>query len=205
MTPDILLRIAPYCPDPPTWAAALSDVMARYHISDSLNDTAAFLAQCAFESNQFRQLEEHLSYSAERLCAVWPSKFPDLPTAEAYAGQPQRLANYVYAGMYGNQGQSSGDGWLFRGRGCLQITFRANYSALAAHLGTGLDPDSLLTPIGASTASAWFWQLRHLDPLGASGALPDFDSIGRRINGSDAGQADRRLYWHRARQALGLE
>src|SRR3954451_3409943 len=37
---------------------------------------AAFLGQCAHESAGFRDMEEDLSYSAARLCQVWPNRFP---------------------------------------------------------------------------------------------------------------------------------
>jgi len=42
-------------------------------------------------------------------------------------GNPEKLANVVYGGRYGNN--NSGDGWKYRGRGYVQLTFKDNYSA----------------------------------------------------------------------------
>jgi putative chitinase len=39
---------------------------------------AHFLAQTATETGSFKHLEENLSYSAKRMMAVFPSRFPDL-------------------------------------------------------------------------------------------------------------------------------
>jgi putative chitinase len=85
-------------------------------------------------------VEENLNYSAQRLRQVFPTRF-DVPTAQAYAHQPERIANRAYAGKIGNGNEASGDGWRYRGRGLVQITGRANYAKF--HIA---DPDDALDP-----------------------------------------------------------
>ena len=105
---------------------------------------AEFLAQAAHESAGFSAFTEKLNYSAERLMAVWPSRFPSLSIAAAYAGDPERLANFVYAGRMGNGSPESGDGWRYRGGGLLQHTGAAEYEKLRERL--GFTPDDVRDP-----------------------------------------------------------
>ena len=89
-----------------TWAPHLNAAMVRWGIDTPVR-AAHFLTQIAFESGGLRRLEEGFSYSAERLQAVWPSRFPTLAAAQRYARNPQALANHVYGGRRGNT--QSGD------------------------------------------------------------------------------------------------
>ena len=98
----------------PKWEAPLNEAFAKYDISTPLRQ-AAFIGQCAYESNNFKTLEENLNYRPETLIKIWPSRFPDLATADKYAHNPQLLANKVYAGRLGNNQEN--DGYAFRGRG----------------------------------------------------------------------------------------
>jgi len=105
---------------------------------------AEFLAQTAHESGGFSAFEEKLNYSAERLMAVWPNRFSSLSIAAAYAGNPERLANFVYAGRMGNGPPESGDGWRNRGGGMLQHTGADEYAKLGERL--GFTPDDVRDP-----------------------------------------------------------
>ncbi|WDZ78746.1 hypothetical protein PWG15_09750 [Ensifer adhaerens] len=93
----------------------------------SLCHLAAILAQAYHETGGAMQpVEENLSYSAKRLTQVWPARFPTLASAAPYAGDPRKLANWVYGGRLGNV--EADDGWRYRGRGLAQITGKANYA-----------------------------------------------------------------------------
>src|SRR5256886_11789012 len=106
----------------------LNEGMEKFEI-DIPNRIAAFVAQVAHESADFRSTEENLNYSWQALRATWPARFPSDAFAQQYHRQPEKIANLVYAGRHGNGDEASGDGWKYRGRGLIQLTFRDNYQA----------------------------------------------------------------------------
>jgi putative chitinase len=184
--------------------------MDRFEINTP-NRAAAFLAQTAHESSEFRQLVENLNYSAAALCRTWPNRFGTLDAAKPYERNPQLLANYVYAKRLGNGDIDTGDGWTFRGRGLIQITGRGNYRScgVAVALPLETEPDQLGSADAAALSAAQFWQSRGLNHLADDHNDDhddeDFIAITKIINGGTAGLSSRRLYWERAKAALGLD
>ena len=81
------------------WLKPLEDTFAKYDISTPKRQ-AAFIGQCAHESANFKTLEENLNSKPEALMRVWPSRFPDLPTAMKYAHNPEAIANKVNANSF---------------------------------------------------------------------------------------------------------
>lgn len=72
---------------------------------------------------------ENLKYTTpEQIKRTWPSRFKTVEAAKPYVRQPEKLANYVYGGRSDLGNRQAGDGWLFRGRGLVQITGRGNYA-----------------------------------------------------------------------------
>jgi putative chitinase len=189
------------------WTAALNAAMDRFEINTPPR-AAAFLAQIAHESGELRRLVENLNYSAARLCAVWPNRFPTVEAAQPYERNPEGLANYVYARRLGNGDVASGDGWRFRGRGLIQLTGRGNYRSCstAVALPFETEPARLESPEAAALAAAQFWQsrgLNHLaDDYNDDNDDEDFISITKIINGGTAGLKSRQQYWARAKAAL---
>ena len=86
----------------PEWVNPLNETFERFDISTPLRQ-ACFVGQAAHESGNFKRLQEGLSYSAERLMAIWPKRFPTLEVAQKYARNEKALANYVYANRMGNK------------------------------------------------------------------------------------------------------
>ncbi len=191
------------------WLEPLNAAMQAGDVNSPVR-RSAFLAQVLAESNELRHVEESLNYRPDRLRHVWPRYFPDERTAAAYGHNPQALANRVYADRLGNGDEASGDGWRYRGRGLIEITGRANYSAFSrtAGLDALAQPDLLSAPEGAARAAAWFWREHGLNQLADDTAGPDgfrpFDEISRRVNGGSSGLDERRAYWRRTRLALGI-
>jgi putative chitinase len=104
----------------------IPDTAAKFNITNTLR-LAHFLAQCGHESGGFRATQENLNYSAKGLKGIFPKYFPG-NTADAYARNPQKIANKVYSSRMSNGNEASGDGWKFRGRGYIQLTGRGNYT-----------------------------------------------------------------------------
>jgi putative chitinase len=133
---------------------------------------AAFLAQLAHESGEFRYMEE-------------------IASGAAYEGRKD-LGN-----------TQPGDGKRFKGRGPIQLTGRANYTAASKALGLDLvnNPTRAADPdVGFRTAT-WFWFIHALNELADVG---HFREITRRINGGYKGFSDREKYYLQARKVLGL-
>lgn len=181
------------------WLEPLNETFAKYDINTSKRQ-AAFIGQCAHESDNFTRLEENLNYSPERLIKVWPSRFPDLTTADKYAHSPQFLANKVYAGRLGNNQEN--DGWNFHGRGLIQLTGRENYERCGSSLGVDLvgNPTWLLDPKYAALSSGWFWKKHGLNELADQ---QEHGMITKRINGGTLGLDDRLQKTTKALAALG--
>lgn len=200
-------RIAPewnhillQCGVKPHTAAIWSEVFAAVVRDDTFRseaDARAFLGQILHESAMLERLEENLNYSAERLTKVWPKRFPSIAEAKPYERNPEALANKVYGGRLGNI--MDGDGWRYRGRGCIMVTGRANYTALAKLSGLDLavNPDLLRQPLPALQASIAWW-LRNVPSI----AIGDVAAVTRIVNGGTHGLDDRVALTDKAARAM---
>ena len=170
------------------WLQPLNDTFAKYDISTPKRQ-ACFLGQAMHESGNFKNLEENLNYSALGLMKTWPSRFPDLDTADKYAHNPEKIANKVYAGRMGNI--EEGDGYAFRGRGIFQLTGRENYANFGHNASVDVlsNPDLLSTPEYASLSAGWYWNKRSLNQYAD---VMDVESITKRINGGTIGLDNRK-------------
>ena len=175
------------------WAPVFADEMPRM----GPRSMAHFLSQVLHESAMLTRLEENLNYSADRLVAVWPRRFPNADRARPYARNPEKLANYVYGGRMGNI--EPGDGFAFRGRGLVQITGRSNYELVQELTGLPVvdNPDLLLEPGPALLAALAWWGESVLDAENAS-----VEQVTRAVNGGLNGLADRQRLYDLARRAL---
>jgi putative chitinase len=191
------------------WLEPIKAASSEWAI-DTEHRLAAFLAQVMHESNQFRALSENLHYSAERLRQIWPARFPTDEIAAECAGDPEKLANRVYADRLGNGDSVSGDGWRYRGRGLIQLTGRQNYERCAKALQLDLlaQPELLEQPEGAARSAAWFWaeaKLNELaDPKPDTDPTEAFTQITKHINGGTVGLEARVALWRKAQEALGI-
>ena len=186
------------------WIEPIRTACQRFEINN-IRRIAAFIAQMAHESNLIPGREENLNYSAARLTQVWPSRFPTIAVASAYAGNPQKLANRVYANRMGNGDEASGDGYKFRGAGPGQLTGRDNWTRFAAAMGMTVEAALAYgrSLLGGVMSFGWFWSVNGLNGLADTKGVEDET---RRINGGLTGLADRKARFDRVvAQLLILE
>lgn len=188
ITREQFLACFPGHAHPQEWADAINEICLKYGINTTPR-LVAFLAQCGHECIGFTKIIENLNYSAEALTRTWPRRFPH-DVAAQYARQPERVGNRAYADRMGNGPESSGDGFRYRGRGCIQLTGKDNYAAFAKHVGLALEDVTkyLETRPGALESACYYWQTRNLNPLADAG---DMVTLTKRINGGTLGLADR--------------
>lgn len=167
-------------------AVVFADTVRQGSFSKGRNEIDDFLGQVLHESAMLTRFSEGLSYSAERLMAVWPTRFKTLDMAKLYAHNPEALANFVYAGRMGNT--EPDDGWRFRGRGPIQLTGRANYARVGDLIGQDLTvlPELMEQPRYALEATIAWWEDKIPDSM-----LGDPEKITKRVNGGLIGLAER--------------
>ena len=181
------------------WLEPLNVVLLKYDINTPVRQ-AAFIGQCAHESNNFKVLQENLNYSAEGLMKTWPSRFPDLQTANQYARQPAKIAGKVYNGRLGNTSEEEASKFL--GRGLIQLTGKENYDNCGKAIGVDLisEPQLLAEPNYACMSAGWFWNKKGLNALADA---KDYDTMTKRINGGLIGLDDRKAKINAALKVLG--
>ena len=145
--------------------------------------TAAFLAQLAHESGQFRFMEE-----------IWG------PTAAQKRYEPPS----TLADKLGNT--EPGDGRRFKGRGPIQITGRANYRRFGDLLGLDLitDPPHAALPEVTFRIAGLFWSKKGLNELADQVTAEAFREITRRINGGFNGLEERERFYETAKAVLAV-
>jgi putative chitinase len=182
--------------------AAAPTVFPKYGITSNLL-IAHVMGQGSLECGAGLEVEENLNYSAPRMMAVWPSRFPNLASAIPYAHNPRLLADKVYNGRMGNAANSN-DGYDLRGRGFTQTTGRDGYGILGKKL--GLD---LVDNPGLVNTAGHFLECGVADFV-LCGCLPwalkdNITMVTRKLNGGITDLNDRIGWVHRWKAALGTQ
>lgn len=198
-------RTIPSNKNPNEWYIVLPEFLEKYEIN-TRNRLAAFLAQTGHESMDFRALNENLNYSAASLRRVFGRYFPTTALANAYARQPEKIANYVYDDRHPKRTNKlgniyDGDGWKFRGGGLKQLTGRYNYTQFGEFLGMSADEaaEYVRTPAGALESAGWFWKANNLERFADR---DDIDGMSRAVNGGKIGLVERRNRYIRNKAIL---
>lgn len=153
----------------------LNKYMGLYEINTKLR-VCHFLAQLLHESGGFRYVEE-------------------LASGEAY--DTGKLAQNL-----GNTPEKDGDGQLYKGRGLIQLTGRANYRKFGEWLKQTLNDNTdvygnpllLKEPKYAVLSAIYYWQSRKLNTIADT---DDIKAVTKKVNGGYNGLADREAIYKR--------
>ncbi|MET0091731.1 MAG: glycoside hydrolase family 19 protein [Candidatus Thiodiazotropha sp.] len=168
----------------------LERILPKYGIADSKIRLAHFFSQVLHESGFLRYDMENLNYSAKALRAVFGKYFKTNNAADAYARQPEKIANKVYSNRMGNGGETSGDSWKYRGRGLIQLTGKNNYKAFAKWIEDPRivdDPDLVASEYAVQSA-VFYWDRNNLNKVADK---DDVTKMTKRITGGSNGLAHR--------------
>ncbi|QDH49245.1 endolysin [Pantoea phage Phynn] len=146
---------------------------------NTVNRVAGFLSQIGVES-------EELLYTRELGNSAYFNKY-DIRFA------PQKAKDL------GNT--QPGDGAKFKGRGLIQVTGRANYTACGKALGIDLlnTPELLEQPKWAVESAGWYWGLRNINALCDAN---DITRITKAVNGGTNHLDRRTAYYNKAKSVL---
>lgn len=187
------------------WVDALNETFERFQIDTPMRQ-ASFIGQCGHECANFKVLEENLNYRAATLLKLFPRTAKRTwgftpEEAAAYERQPKKIANRIYGNRMNNRDEASGDGWRFRGRGCIQLTGSANYHHAGKALGVDfiMEPDLVATPKYAAMTAGWFWNTHKINQFAD---VQDWVTMTKRINGGTIGLDDRIKHIMQALQIL---
>lgn len=145
---------------------------------------AMILAMIDVESCGGTVREENLNYSAEGLLKIFPKYFTK-DTAKKYAKKPELIANLVYSNRMGNGDEKSGDGWMYRGKGPIQITGKNNHIAYVNACN-----DRGVNPSFGYDSAIWFLTT-HLCTFMQYAAIGDVVKCTELVNGGHNGLAER--------------
>lgn len=188
------------------WFPHITAAMKEFGITSAI-DQAMFIAQVGHESTGFTQLVESFNYSvaglnsfvrAGRLTQGQANSLgrrqgePSLPLERQRA-----IANIVYSKRLGNNRAT--DGWVYRGRGLIQITGLSNYRGCGSGLKVDLvaQPELLEQSSYAACSAAWFYTSR-----GCLRYPGDLARVTQIINGGQNGIDDRKARYLLAKSIL---
>ena len=122
-----------------------------------------------------------------------------------FSDMKEEASGEEYEGRADLGNTSPGDGPLYKGRGFIQLTGKANYRTYGKALGLDLlrHPELAENPRNAVESACEYWTKRHLNPLADK---DDLSTITRRINGRHMrGLAKRAAYLVQAKRLLAME
>lgn len=140
----------------------ISTIMEDLGIS-SISSMSHFLGQCHHESMAFSRGRENLSYSENALKSYFSKYFKE-DEYSLFAHKPEEIANRIYSNRMGNGNEDSGQGWLYRGIGPIQLTGYSNISSYFDSVGLPKDsnPNLILQPQHYFRSAKYFFDKNNI-------------------------------------------
>jgi predicted chitinase len=132
-------------------ADIIINTLKSYGINNDF--TISAILGVVMKETQLTPKSENLSYSAKRITEVWP-RIP-FEKAKQLEKNPVALGNFVYGGRFGN---GMNEGYLYRGRGFNQLTFKDNYKTYGLLINENLvnNPDKANEVQTAAKILYWY-------------------------------------------------
>lgn len=132
-------------------ADIIINTLKSYGINNEF--TISAILGVVMKETQLTPKSENLSYSAKRITEVWP-RIP-FEKAKQLEKNPVALGNFVYGGRFGN---GMNEGYLYRGRGFNQLTFKDNYKTYGLLINENLvsNPDKVNEVQTAAKILYWY-------------------------------------------------
>jgi len=171
---------------------------------------AHMMGQVAHESGLYKYARENLNYNEVGLLNIFKKYFTGQPggrNAAAYAKNPEKIANWVYANRMGNGNEASGDGWKYRGIFGLQLTGKDNIQSFMRYIGvdTESDPELLLdNPKNYFLAGKYWFEKNGVRKQCTSTSTSCITTVTKRVNGGTNGLEDRIAQTRTMFKVLGL-
>ena len=165
MTKDMIKRLFPGTKDVDSVVSVIDQYKDKFGLNTDLR-LGHFLAQVREEvGSEFKVLRENLNYRSDALRKTFGNRFTEAQAKEYGRGvnsaNQEMIANIAYANRLGNGDADSGDGWKYRGAGCLQITGKSNFEEVqkrcVRYAGKEMDPDTLEGFVVFGMAY-WIWR-----------------------------------------------
>lgn len=193
---------------PGIYREALTETINKFEIKN----LAEFLGTVYYESNYLNNIVENLNYASDALLKKFSRKRISYEQAMRYgrsqtqSAKQQTIANCIYGGQWGkdNLGNTKdGDGWLFRGRGPIQLTGRENWGKFGKYIGrpdVGENPELIMGhPDLICFTAGFFWaKFKKTNECGS-----DMRAVTKIVTGaSDTAIKTRIAYRDRIKQLL---
>lgn len=166
----------------PEWEEPLNKAARKYNCN-TYDRWCAAIAQMLHESSSFTRLRESLNYSPDGLIATFHRRITHEQAARLgrIEGRPAdqvAIGNLVYGGRGGN---SMTEGFKYRGRGAIHLTFKDNYIKFERESGIKgiVDNPDLVSSSLLVAAEAGFW---FFDTNGLWKSVTDFRAISSFVN-----------------------
>ncbi|HHC3302987.1 TPA: glycoside hydrolase family 19 protein [Klebsiella pneumoniae] len=188
------------------WFPHITAAMKEFGITTAI-DQAMFIAQCGHESLGFNRVVENFNYSIAGLAdfvrygRLTQDQANSLGRSQSETVLPlerqRAIANIVYSKRLGNNRAT--DGWVYRGRGLIQITGLSNYRDCGSGLKVDLvaQPELLEQSSYAARSAAWFYVSK-----GCLKYPDDLVRVTQIINGGQNGINNRRVRFLKAKSVL---